>query len=77
MYIIVCIKYWCIHNLYELSPVYIEVNEFLVDAVEKDQTDQVTSLLKGRADPNTKDVSGSPVLCCASFKVGIFCFMLA
>ncbi|KAB7496927.1 Kinase D-interacting substrate, partial [Armadillidium nasatum] len=44
------------------------VNEFLIDAVEKSRVAQVVSLLKGAADPNTKDPSGYPVLCSATLK---------
>ncbi|XP_068219711.1 uncharacterized protein [Palaemon carinicauda] len=44
------------------------VNEFLVTAVDGSKVAQVISLLKGRADPNTRDPYGYTVLCQAAFK---------
>ncbi|XP_045614420.1 uncharacterized protein [Procambarus clarkii] len=44
------------------------VNEFLVNAVHSANAGQVTSLLKGQADPNSLDSFGFPVLCHAAFK---------
>ncbi|KAK7023666.1 hypothetical protein SK128_011375, partial [Halocaridina rubra] len=44
------------------------VNEFLVNSVQGSKVAQVISLLKGRADPNTRDLYGYTVLCQAAFK---------
>ncbi|XP_042208914.1 uncharacterized protein LOC121857104 isoform X2 [Homarus americanus] len=44
------------------------VNEFLVTAVHAANVGQVVSLLKGQADPNTRDSYGFPVLCHSAFK---------
>ncbi|KAK8375280.1 hypothetical protein O3P69_020329 [Scylla paramamosain] len=44
------------------------VNEFLVSAVHAGNPNQVTSLLKGTANPDSRDAYGFPVLCHAAFK---------
>lgn len=49
--------------------VCLQVNEYLIDAVEKLQVANVVGLLKGKANPDSKNSAGFPILCCASFKV--------
>ncbi|CAL4111335.1 unnamed protein product [Meganyctiphanes norvegica] len=44
------------------------VNEFLVRAVTNSNVNQVHGVLRGRADPDVRDISGLPVLCYAAFK---------
>ncbi|XP_076045342.1 uncharacterized protein LOC143027732 isoform X6 [Oratosquilla oratoria] len=44
------------------------VNEFLVNAVMAGDAKTVQGLLKGMADPNSRDPYGMPVLCYAAFK---------
>nr|XP_053650048.1 uncharacterized protein LOC128700721 [Cherax quadricarinatus] len=44
------------------------VNEFLVTAVHAVNVGHVASLLKGHADPDSRDSFGFPVLCHAAFK---------
>ena len=51
---------------------YSQVKDVLVNAVHEGKTAQVIGLLKGKADPDTRDTDGTPVLCVASFKVSIF-----
>lgn len=55
--------------MFNITVLGIKVKDVLVKAVHDGKTTQVIALLKGRADPDTRDSDGTPVLCVAAFKV--------